>query len=64
MKSKEEPTERVIAPDDSTLVRHFVILGIFRNFVKSSRRYLTQSYDDFGKSWEEDFYDGRAAPGN
>ncbi len=57
MKSKEKPTEKIVAPEGSALLRHIVFLGIFRNFVKSSRRYLTQSYDDFGKGWEDDFYD-------
>ena len=64
MKTKEKPTEEIIAQDESALLRHFVFVAIFRNFLKSSHRYLTQSYDDFGKGWEEDFYAGREAPGN
>ena len=55
MKTKEKPAEEVIAQDESALLRQFVFVAIFRNFLKSSHRYLTQSYDDFGKGWEEDF---------
>ena len=56
MKTKEKPAEEVIAQDESALLRQFVFVAIFRNFLKSSHRYLTQSDDDFGKGWEEDFY--------
>ncbi len=56
MKTQERPAEEISAQDESALLRHFVFVAIFRNFVKSSHRYLTQSYDDFGKGWEEDFY--------
>ena len=57
MQEREKPSEEVIVQDDSALVRHLLFVAIFRNFLKSSHRYLTQSYDDFGKGWEEEVYD-------
>ena len=56
---KDDPTTNTyVRPtyQDSILIRYFIAAALVRSIARSSRGYLSQSYDHFATNLEEDFY--------